>query len=185
MLVEGGITNLGNITPTWDLFIGIVLVIGVVYGFALQRERIFTSLMSIYVGIVIAGLWGESLFGFFQGKNMLFNSVWIQANTTPTTVKIAIFVIIVAIVSARAPVGYMRSWSMVSPIETVAYSLLNITLFLATIFRFLPPETQARIAGQSHYIGQVNNYYNLLLILPIILLVVVTARRGNNPPQPE
>ena len=70
-----------NISATWDLFVVILLVIGVVYGFALQRERIFTSLMSIYMGIVVAGVWGESLL-IFRRKSMLFDSVWIKANTT-------------------------------------------------------------------------------------------------------
>ena len=168
-----------SINASWDLFAGILLVIGVVYGFALQRERIFTSLMSIYVGIVIAGIWSQSLFNFFEGKKMLFNSVWVNANTTPSTVGIVIFMIVVVIISAKAPIGFMRSWSAVTPIETVAYSLLNMILFLLTIYRMLPADLQAKIITQSKFIGPVNNLYNILLIVPLVLLVIVTSRRNN------
>lgn len=158
------------------------MIIGVVYGFALQRERIFTSLMSIYMGIVVANIWGDSLYNFFEGKNLLFDSVWVQANTTPATVSIILFVIVVAIISAKAPIGYMRSWSIVTPVETIAYSLLNMTLFLMTIYRMLPGDLQEKIASQSHFIGQVNSFYNLLLIAPLILLIVITSRRTSAPP---
>lgn len=160
------------------MFAGILLIIGVVYGFALQRERIFTSLMSIYVGIVIANIYGESLFNFFEGKNMLFNSVWVEANTTPSTVGIVLFVLVVTLISAKAPIGYMRSWSIVTPVETIAYSVLNMTLFLLTILRMLPTELQDTILSQSRFIGMANNFYNLILVVPLILLIVVTSRRS-------
>jgi len=169
-----------NISATWDLFVGILLIIGVVYGFALQRERIFTSLMSIYMGIVVANVWGESLFNFFEGKSMLFDSVWVKANTTPSTISIILFVLVVAIISAKAPIGYMRSWSIVTPIETVAYSLLNMALFLATIYRMLPMELQEKIVAQSRFIGPALDFYNLLLVAPLILLILITSRRTSS-----
>lgn len=163
------------------MFAGILLVIGVVYGFALQRERIFTSLMSIYVGIVIASVYSQSLYNFFEGKKMLFNSVWIDANTTPSTVGIIIFIIVVTLISAKAPIGFMRSWSVVTPIETIAYSLINMALFLLTIYRMLPADLQEKIASGSKFIAPANNFYNILLIVPLILLVVITSRRSSTP----
>jgi len=176
---EGCIDSM-SISATWDLFVVILLVIGIVYGFALQRERIFTSLMSIYMGIVVAGVWGESLFNFFEGKSMLFDSVWIKANTTPSTISIVLFVLVVAIISAKAPIGYMRSWSIVTPIEIVAYSLLNMALFLATIYQMLPIELQEKIILQSRFIGPVLDYYNVLLVAPLILLTLITSRRTSS-----
>ena len=109
---------------------------------------------------------------------MLFNSVWVEANTTPSTVGIVLFVLVVALISAKAPIGYMRSWSIVTPIETIAYSLINMTLFLLTILRMLPTELQDTILSQSRFIGMANNFYNLILVLPLILLIVVTSRRS-------
>lgn len=139
--------------------------------------------MAIYTGLVIANVWGQSIFNFFKGKNMLFDSVWVQANTTPFTVSIVIFVLVVVIISAKAPIGFMRSWSVVTPVETIAYSVLNITLFLLTVLRFLPIEMQHKIIEQSKFIGPVNNFYNILLIVPLILLVIVTSRRTTAPAQ--
>jgi len=137
--------------------------------------------MSIYVGIVISSVYSQSLYNFFEGKKMLFNSVWINANTTPSTVGIIIFVIVVALISAKAPIGFMRSWSMVTPIETVAYSLINMALFLLTILRMLPPDLQEKILSQSKFIGMANNFYNILLIIPLVLLILVTSRRNSTP----
>ena len=111
---------------------------------------------------------------------MLFDSVWVKANTTPSTISIILFVLVVAIISAKAPIGYMRSWSIVTPIETVAYSLLNMALFLATIYRMLPMELQEKIVAQSRFIGPALDFYNLLLVAPLILLILITSRRTSS-----
>lgn len=169
-----------TISPTWDLFVGIVFVIGVVYGFALQRERVFTSLLAIYVGIVITSIWGQKLFDFFQGNNMAFNSVWIQSNAQPSTINIIIFLGIVTLITAKAPIGFLRSWSIVSPLETVAYSMLNTALLLCTILRNLPPETQNHILEQSKFLVKLNSFYGLILVAPLVLLLLVTNRRGSD-----
>ena len=169
-----------TISPTWDLFVGIVFVIGVVYGFALQRERVFTSLLAIYVGIVITSIWGQKFFDFFQGKDMIFNSVWIQSNAKPSTINIVIFLAIVALITAKAPIGLLRSWSIISPLETVAYSLTNTALLLCTVLRNLPAETQNHILEQSRFLVKLNNYYGLILVVPLVLLVLVTNRRGGD-----
>lgn len=169
-----------TISPTWDLFVGIVFVIGVVYGFALQRERVFTSLLAIYVGIVVTNVWGQKLFDFFQGKSMAFDSMWIQSNAKPATINIVIFLAIIAIITAKAPVGFLRSWSVVSPLETIAYSMLNTALLLCTVLRNLPPETQTHILDQSTFLVKLNSFYGLLLIAPIALLILITNRRGGD-----
>jgi hypothetical protein len=169
-----------TVTPTWDLFVGIIFVIGMVYGFALQKERVFTSLLAVYVGIVITSIWGQKFFDFFQGKNMIMNSVWIQSNAKPSTINIIIFLAIVALVTAKAPIGLLRSWSIVSPLETIAYSLINTALLLCTILRNLPPETQNHILEQSKFLVKLNNFYGILLVAPLVLLILITNRRGGD-----
>ncbi|MGI6371066.1 MAG: hypothetical protein ACOX0G_01205 [Patescibacteria group bacterium] len=111
---------------------------GLFYGFCPAKGKNFYLTYVYLYGHSGSWCMGRISFNFFEGKSMLFDSVWIKANTTPSTISIVLFVLVVAIISAKAPIGYMRSWSIVTPIEIVAYSLLNMALFLATIYQMLP-----------------------------------------------
>jgi len=166
-----------SISPTWDLFVGIFLVIGVVYGFVLQKERVFTALLALYVAAMIANTWGEPIYNFFQGKSMI-GSVWIQANATPMTINLVIFGLVFILIAAKAPIGYMRSWSLVSPIEIVVYSVLNSLIMVGTIYRYLSPELQQKIIEQSLIIPKINLFYNILLVVPLVVLLVITSRKS-------
>jgi len=166
-----------SISPTWDLFVGIFLVIGVVYGFVLQKERVFTALLALYVASMITSIWSDPIFNFFQGKSMI-GSVWIQANATPMTIQIAIFGLIFILIAAKAPIGYMRSWSLVSPIEIVVYSILNSLIMIGTLYRYLSPELQQKIIEQSIFIPKINLFYNVLLVVPLVVLMVITSRKS-------
>lgn len=145
----------------------------------MQREKIMTALLSCYVGIVMVGIFAEPIKQFFEGKKIIANT-WIQSDAQPATIKIVIFLGIVALIASRADISVGRDRGIMTPIETLAYSVMTGVIISSTIFSFLPEATRTAIIGQTKLIHYLQDYRTLFLIAPLALLLIVTsnARRG-------
>lgn len=163
--------------PTWDLFLAIFIAITVLYGFMMQREKIMAALLASYMGIVIVSVWANPIKDFFEGKKTVANT-WIQADASPATIKIIIFLLIVGLVASKADLSIGRDTSLAS-FEVLLYSAITGILIAATVFSYLPPEVQQTITSQTKIIHFLRDYYTLWLLTPVILMVFVTSRRRN------
>lgn len=161
--------------PTWDLFVGIALILGLVYGFILQREKTMTTLLAIYLGIVVVQIWGESVQQFFQGEKQILGN-FVRSDASPAVINSIIFLLIVALISAKSSLGFGKGTAL-SPIETTVYSLLSTTLIIATILGYLPEDMRNSLLEQSRFLTQINHFYHLLLLAPIVLVLLVAARK--------
>ncbi|KKQ73417.1 MAG: hypothetical protein US94_C0034G0005, partial [Berkelbacteria bacterium GW2011_GWB1_38_5] len=59
-------------TPSWDLAIVVFFLIGIAFGYILQREKIVATLLSVYVALVVTQVFSGNVLSFFQGDKTLF-----------------------------------------------------------------------------------------------------------------
>lgn len=164
--------------PSWDLFIGLFFIIGVSYGFMMQRERVVVTMISAYAAIAITGLVAPIAEKFFIGDTNVGN-VFIKANLSPFTVQTVIFVGIIVLITVRGGLIGSKAKGLLSPVEVLAYSALNSALILSTILYYLPEIQRNQLSVDSKFAKIIIDYHDWWLILPIIALVVAGFRKGS------
>lgn len=168
--------DVATTVPTWDLFLGIIIAITVLYGFMMQRDKIITAMLSCYMGMVVVSTWAEPIKSFFEGKTTVANT-WIQSDASPSTIKIILFAVVVGLVTAKADIALGRESSILAPIETIAYSLVAAILISATIFNYMPLASQDQIIASTNFVHFLKDYYAFWLISPIALIIFTSTRR--------
>ncbi|OQA52706.1 MAG: hypothetical protein BWY43_00374 [candidate division WS2 bacterium ADurb.Bin280] len=141
----------------------------------MQREKIMAALLASYMGMVVVSTWAEPIKDFFEGKKTVANT-WVESDASPATIKIILFLTIVAIVAAKADIAIGRDNAM-APIEILLYSLITGVLIASTVFSYLPENSQNAIMAQTKIVHFLKDYRTLWLLAPIILILVVTSRR--------
>lgn len=163
--------------PSWDLFITLFFIIGLAYGFILQRERIVATMMSVYAALVVSQLLVDPVGQFFKGDKTLFNQIWIRSETSPFSIRLALFVAIIVLLSAKGGIGSARGRGVISHLEILVYSALNTTLIVSSIFSFLPEPTRDAYADGSRLVSFIVSHQNWWLILPVAALLFFGFQR--------
>lgn len=164
-------------TPSWDLFIGLFFVVVIGYGFVLQRDKVIVTLLSIYVGIVIASAFTVGVQQFFAGEQTVANSLFIRSNASPFAIQTAIFGITIILVSAKSGLTGKSTRGVLSPIELMMYSFFNAALIMYTIFGFMDEASRVHIQETSKLGMQILKYGNLWLITPLIFMAFTGGLR--------
>lgn len=162
--------------PSWDLIIGLFLIVAIAYGFILQRDKTVVTLISVYVGLIIVQALAGPFQDFFAGEKTVFGQLFIKSSASPFTIKIIIFALIVALVSSKSGLS-TKGESTISPLEILGFSFLNAALILSSIFYMMPEETRLTYMETSKLASIIINYHVWWLILPIILMVVSGWKR--------
>ncbi|TSC92311.1 MAG: Uncharacterized protein CEN89_764 [Candidatus Berkelbacteria bacterium Licking1014_7] len=136
--------------PSWDLFIGLFFIIGVSYGFMMQKEKVMLTLISAYAAIVVTNLVSPFFQKFFLGDTNVGN-IFIKANASPFSVQAAIFVGIIVLITMRGGMITGKSRAIMSPFEMMIYSVLNSALILSTILYFLPEDQRNELLVESKF----------------------------------
>lgn len=163
-------------TPSWDLFIGLFFIIGISYGFILQREKVTGTLVSTYVAIVVTQIVSPYIQQFFAGDTTI-GSIFIKASPTPAMIKIAVFGVIIILLTTRAGLAGMRGRGLLSPIEVMIYSVLTTAIIIASILSFLEEGARAQLIESSRLVSMIFKYNDLVMIAPIVILVTMGFRR--------
>jgi len=158
--------------PSVDVFIGLFFLIGIAYGFILQRERTITYLCSTYIGIVIASNFSSNVFDFFNGNKVIANQLWIKSNLSLSTISVAILLIAVFFVSGAIN-SQNKKASEISATEVFVYSALTVALILSSILGFLPEDQRNGYLDGSKTASLLYGFRNLLIIIPPIMLIVL------------
>lgn len=142
----------------------------------MQRDKIITAMLACYMGMIVVNTWADPIKSFFEGKTTVANT-WIQSGASPTTIKVVLFCLVVGLVAAKADIALGRESSVLAPLETIAYSVITAVLISATIFNYMPPETQSQIIGNTHFVHYLKDFYTFWLIAPIALVIFTSTRR--------
>lgn len=163
--------------PTWDLFIGLFFIIGVSYGFILQREKVVITLISIYAALVVTQIVTPFALGFFQGDKTV-GSIFVKANVSPFTIQTAIFGLIIILLTVRSGLVGRSGRGLLSPFEVAVFSLLNSALILTTVLFFLPEEVRGSLADQSRFAKIIIQRHDLWTIAPVLFLIILGFRHN-------
>ena len=164
-------------TPSWDLFIGLFFIIGVSYGFMMQREKVVVTMISAYASIAITEVLSPIAQKFFIGDSNVGN-MFIKANLSPFTIQAGIFVGIIILITVRGGLVGAKGKGLLSPIEMLIFSILNSAVIMSTILFFLPEDMRNQLVANSKFAKIVIEYHDWWLILPIATLIVTGFRKG-------
>jgi cytochrome bd-type quinol oxidase subunit 2 len=162
--------------PSVDVFIGLFFLVGIAYGFILQREKTITTLCSVYIGIVIASSFSQTIFDFFNGNTVIANQIWIKGNASTSTIAIVLFFASILFVSGAINSQNKKS-DGISVIEVVVYSALMIALILSTVLSFLPEQSRNHYIEISTAAKYIYSYRTLFVVAPPIMLVVLNWKK--------
>lgn len=147
------------------------------YGFILQRERIVATLVSVYAALVVSEILVEPVSQFFQGDKTLFDQIWIRSNTSPFTIRLAIFILVIVLLSAKGGLSGTKGRGAMSHLEVLIYSALTVALITSSIFSFLPEPTQTVYAEGSKLVKYLVEHKDWWLLAPIGALIVFGFQR--------
>lgn len=162
--------------PSVDVFIGLFFLVGIAYGFILQREKTITTLCSVYIGIVIATNFSGTVFDFFNGNKVIANQIWIQANASTSTIAIVLFLASIVLISGAINSRNSRS-DGISILEVLVYSALMIALILSTILGFFPESARNNYIEVSKVAQYLYTYRTLIVVTPPIMLIFMNWKK--------
>lgn len=158
--------------PSWDLAIGVFFLIGIAFGYILQREKIVATLLSVYVALVVTQIFAGNVFDFFQGSKTI-SDFWVKSGASPFTIRILVFMAVIMLLSAKGGIQGQKAKGLLSPIEIIGLSFLTTGLILSSIFNFMPLENREAFMASSRLATMVIKYYPLWILVPVLVLVAL------------
>jgi len=162
--------------PSIDIFIGLAFIIGIAYGFIMKRDKTITTLCSVYIGLVIASSFSETVFKFFNGDTTVANQIWVRSNASLSTISIVLFLLSVLFISGAINSTTNRS-SDISAMEVIIYSGFTIALIISSILVFLPVETRNHYLELSKAAGYLYNWRTILVVGAPLMIIVLNFRK--------
>ncbi|MFA6422984.1 MAG: hypothetical protein WCW17_00855 [Patescibacteria group bacterium] len=167
------------VVPSWDLFITLFAIIIIAYGVIMAREKIIVTMVSAYVGLVVAKVWGTTIYDFFNGNKTILNKVWIRSSASLFLVQLVLFGIVIGVLSYKSGLSAKEGKGL-STIEYLVYSILASGLIISSIISFMPESQQLSVVESSRLGRLTMNYQTWWIILPIVLMVFTSGRRKNS-----
>ncbi len=160
---------------SWNIFIVFCILVSVLYGFILQRNKIILSLINVYIALAVVTVVGPSFNNLMQkvGLVMLNESISGRLFSLFLT-QTFLFVSLILLLSIRAEHAQAMADVKVSHpmILSFVYSVLFALIVASTIISFLSPELQANINSQSNIISWIMAQKSLWIIFPVILMII-------------
>ena len=163
--------------PSVDVFIGLFFLAGIAYGFILQREKTITTLISVYIGLVVASSFSGTVFDFFNGNKVIANQIWIRGNASNSTIAIAIFLLTTFFVSGAINSKSKKSDGDLSLLEIIIYSALMMALILSSILGFFPEAIRNHYIETSMSAKYLWSLRTLFVVLPPLMLIFLNWKR--------
>lgn len=165
MDIQSAINGISWTSPSWDLFIIIIIIAGVfLYSLSLGKDKVFVILTSSYISLVLVTklpLIQEAL-GIQLGGSFINNAVLFIGGT--------LFLFFVLSNSAFAFVSDQepnKSW-----FQTTALSFLQIGLMISVVVSFLAPEEIAALSDFIKFFFAGNQAQLFWLISPLIAITI-------------
>lgn len=157
-------------TPSWNLAIIVIFVLGIAFGYILQRDKIVATMLSVYVSLIVTQAISGTMQQFFEGQSTL-NKFWINLHASPFTIRLVLFMAVITLLSAKSGVSGGKTKGLLSPVEVVAYSILTTGLILSSIFFFMPPESRDAFSASSKMAAFIIAHYSWWIVLPVLTMV--------------
>lgn len=160
---------------SWNIFIIFCVLVSVLYGFILQRNKIVLTLINVYIALAIVNVVGEGFNNLLQkvGEVMLNGDIADRFFSLFLT-QTFLFVSLIILLSIRAEHAKALSDVKVSHplILSFIYSVLFALIVATTIISFLAPDLQLSILEQSSVIAWIVGKQSWWVVLPVIMMIV-------------
>jgi len=165
-------------SPTWDLFIIIFFIIAVVFGVAMGRERSMVGVIAAYIGLVVANVWGNTLYNMMGGgaTGQLGNTLTFTANASPFFIKAGIFIAILVLLIVKGDFLKKAATShagISSLITSAVYSFLNAGIIVIALVSFMADSQRTDLLYQSNFISLIQQYQVWWFVLPVVMMVAL------------
>jgi hypothetical protein len=154
---------------TWDTGILAAFILLLSYSLLLRKHKALATLVSVYIGYVIANIWGQPIAEFFSGDRVLANQVWVQANASPLVVKSILLVVVTLLLSTFMKLGGKRS--KFSMVEVVLYAVSTVLLGLLFIISYMTPEMKEHVLTTSQIAPHIYKFKDWILVIPVFFMV--------------
>jgi hypothetical protein len=153
------------------------MLISVLYGFVLQRNKIVLSLLNVYIALSVVGVLGGGFNNIAQkaGEAMLnqgFAEKFFSLFITQTFLFVALIVILSIRGEHAKALGDIKVQHPM--VLSFIYSILFALIVSSTILSFLPPEVQAGIVAQSNIVGWILAQQVWWVVTPVILMIATS-----------
>lgn len=162
---------------SWNIFIGFCILVSVLYGFILQRNKIILTLLNVYIAVAVVNVVGPGFNNLIQqvGGVLLNDSISDRLFSMFLT-QTFLFVSVIILLSIRAEhAKAMADVKVTHPIVlSFLYSVFFALIVCSTIMSFLAPEVLADINSQSTAISWIMARQSWWIVLPVILMIVTS-----------
>lgn len=161
-------------TGNWDLFIAMAFVVMTVYGLLLGRGRIFTIVLSSYVGFVVANEFGQLVFDKASSSALVNNAV----GSSYFGAKVVTFAAVVFLLTLKGELFGEEEHDLRSTMITALYGFLAAGLIITTIMSFMGDTERANILSGSQLASQIYSYKPLWIVAPVAAVLVSSVIKG-------
>lgn len=164
------LSSLNLAAPSWDLFLVLFFVIGVLlYGLSLGRDRVVMIMVSIYMGLAVVTN-APYLKDFTAAIS--FNQFAIQIGAF-----FGLFALLFILLSRSALFASWESGMSGSLWQTMAFSVLHVGLIVSVALSFLPKTALAQFSETTRSIFLSDPGKFTWLVAPIAAMMIF-GRRG-------
>jgi len=159
--------------PTWDLVISLFFILAVGYGLILGRDKVVVTLVSTYIGFVVANEFGNTLYALFTGQSVFGGSIWVKTNLSIFLVKTILLVLLIVLLGIKG--GYMATpgkGGFKSSLLAGVLSFLDAGLIISSLIWFMTDSARTALFSQSHLAASIAQVRNWWLILPVVVLLI-------------
>ena len=171
MNLGGLLSQINFAAPTWDIFIlAFFLIVAVLYGLSLGRDRIIVILVSIYMAIAVV-----ATAPFL--KNFTTTIAVNEVFAFKVTAFVGIFLFVFFLVSRSGLMRTLGASTHGSWWQVILFSFLHVGLLIATVLSFLPPEVANRLAPITRTIFLSEAGHFAWVVAPILVMALVREEK--------
>lgn len=162
---------------TWNIFIAFCIIISVLYGFILQRNKIILTMINVYVALAVVGVLGGGFNNVVQkAGEAVLNQTFAEKFFSLFITQTFLFVALIILLSIRGEHAKALSEVKVQHplVLSFVYSVLFALIVCSTILSFLPADVVAGINEQSYLVSFVLSKQSWWVVLPVISMIVTS-----------
>lgn len=158
--------------PSWDLLIFVFfIVISLLYGLSLGRDRIIVILVSIYMALAVVGT--APYLNQFQAEININNTFVFKITTF-----LGVFLILFFLISRSGLMGTIaKSNGLGKWWQVLMFSFLHVGLLLSVLLSYLGPAAAEKLAPLTREIFVSDPGRFFWLVAPIIAIVLARDKK--------
>ena len=155
---------------TWDSAIIAALGLLLSYSLLIRKHRALATLVSLYIGYLMATVWGDRVVEFFAGDRVFLNQVWIKSNASPFAIDSILMLLVAFLLSSFIKLGGRRS--RYSVLEVSVYASCSLAVAVMFMLSFMTPPMRDHVLASSRIVPYIYQWREWVLVVPIFAIII-------------